>query len=686
MTGPDTAGTPAEEHAGLSAEIARHDLLYHRDDAPEISDGDYDARKRRLARLEADDPTLAAGSPTRDVGAPPSKAFAEVRHDVEMPSLNNAMDGESARAWLARAAKLAGVPDADLACSAETKVDGLSCSLTYVDGALLRAVTRGDGTSGEDVTANVSTVAGVPRRLASDVPGTLDVRGEVYMRKSDFLALNERQAALGRKAFANPRNAAAGSVRQGDPAVTASRALAFVAYAVGRHDAPLPPTQSGLLAFLRDAGFPTDPLARTCRGPDELLAFHREVEATRSGLDNDIDGVVYKLDDRAAQAALGTVDRRPRWAIAHKFPAEQATTVLRAIEIQVGRTGALTPVGRLEPVNVGGVVVSNATLHNEDEIARKDLRVGDTVTVQRAGDVIPQVVRSMPERRGAASAPYAFPTTCPACGSAAVRVADGDDAEAVRRCTGGLACPAQAVERLRHFVSRDAMDIEGLGKRQVEDFHARGWVRRPADVFTLAKRGIDAEMAALEGYGERSVSKLLAAIEARRRVPLDRLVYALGIRNVGKTNARKLARTVGDAASFMAMGSSADWAALARVDGIGEVVTTQLLLFFSEPHNVGALADLMAEVTAEPLPTRATGTGLSGKVVVFTGTLERMTRDGAKEMAEALGAKVSGSVSKKTDIVVAGPGAGAKEEKARALGIRVVTEDEWFAEAAAAGG
>ncbi len=675
----------AAEHARLSAEVARHDRLYHGEDAPEVTDADYDAMRRRLAELEAGDPSLAAASPARSVGAAPSRAFSKVRHAVEMPSLNNAMDGESARAWLSRACRLAGVPDGTLACSAETKVDGLSCSLRYVDGILERAVTRGDGTTGEDVTSNVATIDDVPRRLAREAPGTLEVRGEVYMRKSHFLALNAKRAAEGLDLFANPRNAAAGSVRQRDSSVTASRPLGFVAYAVGEHDGVLPDTQSGLLAFLRGAGFPTDPLARRCGDADALLAFHREVGDARAGLDNDIDGVVYKVDDRALQAALGTVDRRPRWAIAHKFPAERATTTLRAIEIQVGRTGALTPVARLEPVNVGGVVVSNATLHNEDEIARKDLRPGDVVVVQRAGDVVPQVVASLPERRAGDVAPYSFPTTCPACGSAAVRVMDGEDTESVRRCTGGLACPAQAVERLCHFVSRNAMDIEGLGERQVEDFHARGWVLTPADIFTLGKRGVDVEMAKLDGYGERSVSKLMAAIEARRTVPLDRLVYALGIRHVGRTNARKLARAVGDAASLLAMGNSADWAALARVDGIGEAVTTQLRLFFSEPHNVSALSGLAAEVAGQPLPPQATGTGVSGKVVVFTGTLERMTRDGAKEMAEGLGAKVSGSVSKKTDIVVAGPGAGAKEAKARELGIRVLTEDEWLAEVAGDG-
>ncbi len=692
LEGVDTLAAAREEHARTGAELARHDRLYHHDDAPEIDDAGYDALRRRNLALEAGiaeaGGDLLGASRADAVGHAPSKMFPEVRHAVAMPSLDNAMDGDEARAFLARVARFAGLAEADIAYVAETKIDGLSCSLRYEDGELVRAATRGDGTTGEDVTRNVATIPDVPGRLAVPLPGVLEVRGEVYMRKADHAALNARRVAEGGKPFANPRNAAAGSVRQKDPAVTASRPLAFIAYALGEATVDLPDTQAGLLAFLRDAGFATDPLSRRCEGAEALLAFHGEVGLARAGLDHDIDGVVYKVDSMALQASLGFASRRPRWAIAHKFPPERATTTVRAIDVQVGRTGALTPVARLDPVTVGGVVVSNATLHNEDEIARKDVRVGDTVVVQRAGDVIPQVVEVMPGMRPPGTEPFEFPTTCPSCGAEARRLA-GEDGEAVRRCVGDLACPAQAVERLRHFASREGMDIEGLGDRQIEDFHARGWIERPADVFTMGRRGIMVEIAGLEGYGERSVAKLAEAIEARRTVPFDRLLYALGIRHVGRTNARRIARRVGSLDALMAMGATGDWSDLARVDGLGAAATAQLGAFFGEAHNRDALRDLAAEVTATPLPPVEAKAGVAGKVVVFTGTLVHMTRDEAKARAEALGAKVTGTVSKKTDIVVAGPGAGSKEVKARELGVTIMGEDEWIAltsgEAATAG-
>ncbi len=499
------------------------------------------------------------------------------------------------------------------------------------------------------------------------------------MRLSDLAALNARQVEAGRPPFANVRNAAAGSIRQLDPRLAASRPLRFFAYALGEATVPTPATQWELLRWLEGLGFSVNPLARRSATAADMVAHHEEIGRARATLDYEIDGVVHKADDLALQAILGSAGNRPRWAVAHKFPAERVATRLLGIDVQVGRTGALTPVARLEPVRVGGVVVSNATLHNEEEIARKDVRVGDLVVVQRAGDVIPQLVDVVAASRPEGTEPFAFPRTCPSCGAAAVRLEEEGETEVVRRCTGGLSCPAQVVERIKHFASRHAMDVEGLGERQIETLHGLGMVTRPSDVFTLRARGLAGRMADIDGQGERSVEKLLAAIDARRVVPLDRLIHALGIRMMGRARSRAVARHLGSLAALLAMGEGDGWAELLRIDGMGEAAVAQLRAFFAEPQNVAAVRALAAEVHGEPLPEVAAKAGVAGKVVVFTGALERMTRDEAKAQAEGLGAKVSGSVSKRTDIVVAGPGAGSKETKAREMGVKVMTEDEWVA-------
>ncbi|MDJ1158601.1 NAD-dependent DNA ligase LigA [Chelatococcus sp. SYSU_G07232] len=687
--------TPREarrEYAALAEEIAEHDRHYFQEDAPVVSDAEYDALRRRYEAIEARFPALRTPeSLTAKVGARPSEKFAKVRHRVPMLSLANAFAEEDVAEFVARIRRFLGLSDAEpIAFTAEPKIDGLSISLRYENGLLVTAATRGDGEEGEDVTANARTVAPIPQRLAGDdVPSVMEVRGEVYMRHADFAALNERQAAAGKPVFANPRNAAAGSLRQLDPSITASRPLAFFAYAWGdRSDLPAE-TQMGVIEAFARWGLPTNPLMRVCTGIDELMAHYRAIEAERANLGYDIDGVVYKVNSLALQSRLGFVSRSPRWAIAHKFPAEKATTELLDIEIQVGRTGALTPVAKLKPVTVGGVVVANATLHNEDEIARKDVRISDTVIVQRAGDVIPQVLGIVPERRPADAQPYVFPTVCPVCGSHAVREVNprtGKE-DVVRRCTGGLTCPAQAVERLKHFVSRDALDIDGLGDKQIEYFFAEGLVRSPQDIFTLQARDEASEFQKLknrEGFGETSVRNLFAAIEARRRVPLNRFIFALGIRHVGETTAKLLARHYG---SFEAlregMRAAVDhrsdaWAELNAIEGIGEIVAEAIVEFFAEPHNEETLDALLREVTPEAVAAVATESPVAGKTVVFTGSLERMSRDEAKAMAERLGAKVAGSVSKKTDLVVAGPGAGSKLAKATEFGVRVIDEDGWF--------
>jgi DNA ligase (NAD+) len=679
------------EHSRLADEIAEHDRRYYQDADPAISDAEYDALRQRYEALEKAFPELASdASLTKKVGAAPAEKFAKIRHVVRMLSLGNVFTDEEVHEFVARVRRFLGLgADAPLFFTAEPKIDGLSCSLRYEKGELVSAATRGDGEEGEDITANIRTLEEIPQRLRGDViPDVLEIRGEVYMRREDFFALNERQAAANKPLFANPRNSAAGSLRQLDPAITASRPLRFFAYGWGEVSAMPADTQFAMVQAFAGFGLPINPLTRLCGSAEELLAHYRSIEALRATLGYDIDGVVYKVDDIGLQIRLGFVSRAPRWAVAHKFPAEQAMTVVKGIEVNVGRTGALTPIARLEPVTVGGVVVSNATLHNEDEIARKDVRVGDTVVVQRAGDVIPQIVEVVRDKRPEGASPYEFPQICPACGSAAVREIDEKTGEAdvVRRCTGSLVCPAQAIERLKHFASRNAMDIEGLGDKQIEYFFTEGLVRTASDVFMLAERD-KASLTRLEnreGYGETSVRNLFAAIDARRTVPINRFLYALGIRHIGETNARRLARHFGDFASLRETAREAAPGSEAReriesIEGVGGVVAEALYDFFAEPHNEREIDALLAHVTLEPMPQIESASPVAGKTVVFTGALERLTREEAKAQAERFGAKISGSVSKKTDLVVAGPGAGSKLAKAKELGVEVISEEEWFA-------
>jgi DNA ligase (NAD+) len=679
-----TLAKAREEHARLQAEIAEHDRRYHGLDAPTISDAEYDALRRRYTALEEAFPKLAdADSANRKVGAAPSEKFAKVRHRVAMLSLGNIFADEEIEEFCARVRRFLGLSEsAPLDVVAEAKIDGLSCSLRYENGELVQAATRGDGYEGEDVTANVRVVEAIPKRLKG-APRIFETRGEVYMRHADFAALNARQAAAGKPIYANPRNFAAGSLRQLDPRMTAERPLSFFAYAWGEVSEPFASTQFGAIEAMGRFGLPTNPLTKLCCSAAEMLAQYHAIEEKRATLGYDIDGVVYKVNDLALQQRLGFVSRSPRWAVAHKFPAEQATTIVEAIEINVGRTGALTPIAKLKPVTVGGVVVSNATLHNEDEIARKDVRVGDTVLVQRAGDVIPQVLAVVLDKRLADSKPYVFPETCPICGSAALREIDEKTGEkdVVRRCTGTLICPAQAVEGLKHFASRNAFDIEGLGEKLIELFFTENLVRTPADIFTLKARDGQGRppLREWEGFGETSARNLFNAIDARRTIPLNRFLFALGIRHVGETNARRLARHFGDWESLRAAARAENAAEeISAIGGIGPVVAEAIADFFAEPRNEAALDALVKEVTIEPMEAVAAGHPLAGQTIVFTGSLERMTRDEAKAVAERLGAKVSGSISAKTNLVVAGPGAGSKLAKARELGIETVDEDEWI--------
>jgi DNA ligase (NAD+) len=671
------------ELARLAQEIARHDLLYHQQDAPEIADSAYDALKRRNEAIERRFPQLMrADSPTRRVGAAPAAGFAKLRHDVPMLSLDNAFSAAEVDEFIERIRRfLALDAETAIAFSAEPKIDGLSMSLRFEQGRFVRGATRGDGEEGEDVTANLLAIPEIPRRLSGDGwPDLLEIRGEVYMDRAEFGRLNEARREAGEPVFANPRNAAAGSVRQLDPAVTAQRPLRFFGYAWGAVSVRDWTTHGQFLARLRDWGVPVNPQTRRCEGAADLIAFYEHIQRERPRLGYDIDGVVYKTDRIDWQERLGFVSRSPRWALAHKFPAEQARTRLRGIFIQVGRTGALTPVAELEPITVGGVVVARATLHNEDEIARKDLRVGDMVIVQRAGDVIPQILAHVPEERPAAAPPFTFPDLCPVCGAHAIR----PEGEAIRRCTGGLTCAAQATERLRHFVSRGAFDIEGLGDKHIEAFFADGLVRAPGDIFRLRRRA--AEIETREGWGGKSVERLLAAIEARRRIPLDRFVFALGIRQVGEATAKLLARhyvtiEAWRDAMVAAAGDEAGDAAqtLGTIDQVGPALVADIRAFFGEPHNRKTIADLLGEVTVEPAPQpRAASSPVAGKTVVFTGTLETMSRQEAKARAEALGANVAGSVSRKTDYVVIGADAGSKAAKARELGVATLTEQEWL--------
>ncbi len=679
------------QHEQLVVEINSHDVAYHQNDAPVISDADYDALRRKLLALETAYPVLKdEASPSSTVGAATSGKFGKVKHVVPMLSLSNAFEDADVTEFVSRIRRFLNVSNVSaLAFTAEPKIDGLSISLRYENGVLVQAATRGDGAEGENVTANVRVISDVPQRLLNCPFKFFEVRGEIYMTHADFSALNARQIAAGEVVFSNPRNAAAGSLRQQDATITRERPLHFFAYAWGDVEQLPAPTQKGVVAAFKEWGLPTNPLTVLCDNVEALLTHYRLIEAQRATLGYDIDGVVYKLNDLALQERLGFVSRSPRWAIAHKFSAEQATTTLEAIDIQVGRTGALTPVARLQPVTVGGVVVSNATLHNEDEIARKDVRVGDTVVVQRAGDVIPQVVSVVQNKRPAHSVPYVFPTLCPVCGSHAEReVKATGKTDAVRRCTGGLVCGAQQIERLKHFASRNAFDIEGLGDKIVEEFHKAGLVRKPQDIFTLEVRDAVAgkPLQRLEGWGVSSVTNLFSAISARRQINLDRFIFALGIRHVGETTARVLARAYGDAKVFReqmvlagAGDSSEAWLELISHDGIGETVAEAIVQFFAEPHNLEVVDALLSEVEALPLEAVQAQSPVSGKTVVFTGALEKFTREEAKATAERLGAKVAGSVSKKTDILIAGPGAGSKLKDAEKHGVKVFSEMDWLA-------
>ena len=696
MTKKQSLAQAREEHQRLGAEIAAHDSAYYQEDAPKISDADYDALRRRYEALEAQFPRLVnENSLSKKVGAAPAEKFAKIAHAVPMLSLGNIFSDEDFSEFVARVKRFLGLPpEAEINFTAEPKIDGLSCSLRYENGILVSAATRGDGFVGEDVTANARTIADIPERLAGAPPDILDVRGEIYMSHADFAALNERQAEQGRPPFANPRNAAAGSLRQLDPGVTAQRPLKFFAYAWGEISKFPAETQMGMMRAFRAYGLKVNPLTILCESGAKMLAHFRDIESRRASLGYDIDGVVYKVDDLGLQQRLGFVSRAPRWATAHKFPAEKATSVLRDIEIQVGRTGVLTPVARLDPVTVGGVVVSNATLHNEDEIARKDIRIGDTLIVQRAGDVIPQILGVVLEKRLAGAEPYKMRDTCPACGSAALREIDPKTGEAdvARRCTGAMVCPAQAVEKLRHFCSRNAFDIEGLGDKQIAFFHEKGLIKTPADIFKLEREDKKSltRIENFDGFGKVSTKKLFDAIEARREIVLNRFIFALGIRHVGETNAIRLARSFETFEALREIARQAAPESEARrrindIDGIGEVVAEAVADFFVEPHNEQALDALLAEVRIVRMEAVKSDSPVAGKTVVFTGALVKMTRDEAKAMAERLGAKVSSSISKKTDLLVAGADAGSKLAKARELGVETIDEEAWLALVSGAG-
>ena len=693
----------------LARDISEHDRRYHAEDAPTISDADYDALRRRNAEIEARFPLLVRpDSPSHRVGAKVSEKFAKVVHAKPMLSLDNAFSDEDVADFIARVRRFLGLKeDEAISVTAEPKIDGLSASLRYEKGVLVQGATRGDGSEGEDITANLKTISDIPLRLKGKPPAVLEVRGEVYMTHKGFDALNKRQEKDGKPIYANPRNSAAGSVRQLDPAITAGRTLNFFAYTWGEISELPAKTQTGMLEKFSDYGFVVNPLTRRCESLDAILKFYRDIESKRARLGYDIDGVVYKVDRLDLQERLGFVSRSPRWAIAHKFPAEQAETVLEDIEIQVGRTGKLAPVARLKPVTVGGVVVRNATLHNEDEIARKDVRIGDAVVIQRAGDVIPQIVRVILEKRPKNAKPYKFPVKCPICGSHAVREVDEKTGkqDVDRRCTGGLICDAQTVERLKYFVARDAFDIEGLGGTMIELFHDKGLLKEPADIFALTEKpekvgkilaehraALSEERRAAEGKDpvkkakkkeeereDKVVENLMAAIEARRKIGLDRLINALGIRHVGDTTARLIARHYRTINAFLkGMESDDAQAELESLEGIGGVVAEAICDFFDEPHNVKALNRLLEWLDVTPMAAPAKTSPVSGKTVVFTGTLEKMTRQEAKARAESLGAKVSGSVSAKTDIVIAGPGAGSKLKEAQKHNVQVLDEDGWL--------
>ncbi|MCF6443230.1 NAD-dependent DNA ligase LigA [Nereida sp. MMG025] len=683
-----------QELAYLADVLAQANADYHTKDAPDLSDADYDTLKRRNADIEAAFPNLMrADSPTHQVGAPVADGFGKVRHEVRMLSLSNAFEDRDVEDFVKGIRKYLGLgDDAPLALTAEPKIDGLSLSLRYENGVLVQAATRGDGETGENVTVNARTISDIPATIEG-APDILEVRGEVYMSHADFEALNQRQTAAGGKTFANPRNAAAGSLRQLDAEITRARPLRFFAYAWGAISAPLSDTQSGAIDRLAQLGFQTNPLTLRFETAQEMIAHYHSIETQRADLGYDIDGVVYKVDNLDYQRRLGFRSTTPRWAIAHKFPAELAWTHLEAIDIQVGRTGALSPVARLTPVTVGGVVVSNATLHNEDYIAGRDskgapiregrdIRVGDFVQVYRAGDVIPKIKDVDLSKRPKDSETFRFPTTCPECASSAVR----EEGDAVRRCTGGMICPAQAVEKLKHLVSRAAFDIDGLGAKQVEQFYQDGWIKEPADIYQLQDRygrGLQ-QLKNREGWGEKSASALFQAIEDKREMALRRLIFGLGIRHVGEAAAGLLAQTYGSWAQFEAAATAAQdetsdaYTDLLNIDGIGAVMASSLIAAFANPQERASIDRLVAQLTVLDAEKRATDSPVAGKTVVFTGTLEKLTRAEAKAQAETLGAKVSGSVSAKTDLLVAGPGAGSKAKKAADLGIETIDEDGWL--------
>ena len=670
----------ADELALLAAAIAYHDSRYHGADDPVISDAVYDRLVARNRDLEAAFPNLMrADSPSERIGAPIAGGFGKIRHTRPMLSLNNGFSDEDITDFVARIRRFLSLDDGDeLALTAEPKIDGLSLSLRYESGWLKQAATRGDGSEGEDVTANITQVDAIPKQLARTPPAILEVRGEIYMDREDFLALNEAQQAGGGKLFANPRNAAAGSLRQKDASVTSGRKLRFFAYSMGECSAEIAGTHWDFLATLTSFGFAVNTLSARCLSVAELLDTYKAIGDARATLSYDIDGVVYKVDRHDYQSRLGQVARAPRWALAHKFPAEQAQTIIRAIDIQVGRTGALTPVARLEPITVGGVVVSNATLHNEDEINRKDIRIGDTVVIQRAGDVIPQIVRVIKDQRPTDSTKYKFPELCPVCGADAIR----PEGEAVRRCTNGVSCDAQRLEWLKHFVSRDAFDIEGLGARQIEQFTELGWVALPADIFRLHER--QEEIATLDGYGEISIRNLMTSIETRRTIGFERFIYSLGIRQVGQATARILALhydSLDKLLTAIAPGADSEAAMteLVEIDQVGALMVSDIITFFLAQANRDMVIDLASEVTIIPPDRPADDSPVSGKTIVFTGTLAGMSRAEAKARAESLGAKVSGSVSAKTDFLVAGADAGSKARKASELGVTVLDENAWLA-------
>ena len=672
-------------HGELVRQIRHHDKLYYQKDRPEISDAEYDRLFRELEKIEAEYPELiTADSPTQTVGTAPSSGFRKVKHSTPMLSLSNVFTEEDLGDFLVRVRRFLGLKDdAVIEMLAEPKIDGLSCTLRYEKHRFVLAATRGDGAEGEDITANVRTIQGVPRELPGDAPDILEVRGEIYMRRDDFAALNKKQAEAGKQIFANPRNAAAGSVRQLDSKITASRPIHFFGYSLGESSAPIGKTQNDIRKKLAAWGFAEAEPYRVCKDLSGLMKYYEDIAVLRPDLAYEIDGVVYKVNDLGLQDRLGFVSRAPRWAAAHKFPAEKAVTVLNAIDIQVGRTGTLTPVARLEPITVGGVVVSNATLHNEDEIARKDVRIGDHVVVQRAGDVIPQIVEVLKDKRTGREKKFKYPDKCPECGSLAIR----EEGEAATRCTGGLICPAQAKESLKHFVSRLAFDIEGLGEKIIEEFWEQGLIKTPADIFRLEEKNkkLKPPLQEWEGWGEKSVQNLFASIENRKVISLERFIYALGIRQVGEATAKKLAAGYGslenlrEAMKKAQNRESESYAELESIEDIGPGVAGDLLGFFAEKHNTEILEDLEKILAIQPYKRPdISGSPVAGKTVVFTGTLAKLKRQKAKAGAERLGAKVAGSVSAKTDYVIAGDDAGSKLKKARELNIKVLTEEEWL--------